>query len=74
MTVGLELYGDEGWMLEIWAQTKTKDRVIEKKMYENGAYECGISSARELTRWHTCLSGYVTTWDSRAKVAGHSAR
>ena len=31
MTVGLELFGGEGWMLEIWAQTKTKDRVIERK-------------------------------------------
>ena len=31
VTVGLELFGGEGWMLEIWAQTKTKDRVIERK-------------------------------------------
>jgi len=29
--VGLELFGGEGWMLKIWAQTKTKDRVIEWK-------------------------------------------
>jgi len=25
VTVVLELLGDEGWMLEIWAQAKTKD-------------------------------------------------
>ena len=31
MTVGFELFGDEGWMLEIRVQTKTKDRVIERK-------------------------------------------
>ena len=51
MTVGLELFGGEGWMLEISAQTKTQDWGNRKEsMYVDGAYECGISSDRELTR------------------------
>ena len=33
MAVGLELFGGEGWMLEIWAQTKTRDWGDRKKIY-----------------------------------------